>query len=343
MVSRTTQYTKQHIKTAKSSRTSIWLTLGLLSLLTLSLSLSLYGVSSADESKSHTADSMMTTSASTDAGHEHGSTDGHATDAGHATEGEHAEGEHGESHELPNIISIIFGHKANPTITDIQYWENVIFAFLAGLFLVVVAQRAHSKRKMIPGRLQNVVEMMVEFFYDFFYGMLGKETKRMMPLLGSLFFYILTMNLMGLIPFLKSPTTSINITISLAIIIFLYSQYVGLKGLGFMGWVDHLAGSPRDVTGWVLVPLMLPIHIIGEFAKPFSLAARLFGNITGEDIVIFALVGIGLSLTGDSLNVGIPFQVLFIPLGLLFSVIQALVFTILSTIYLSLMLPQEGH
>ena len=257
----------------------------------------------------------------------------------HATEGEHAEG----GHELPNLISIIFGHKEHPQVTDIQYWENVIFAFLAGIILVLIARRVYSRRQMVPGRLQNAVEMMVEYFYDFFYQVLGDETRRMLPLLGTLFFYILTMNLMGMVPFLKAPTTSFNITASLAIVIFLYSQYVGLKGLGFVGWVDHLAGQPRDITGWALVPLMLPIHIIGEFAKPFSLAARLFGNITGEDIVIFALIGIGLSLTGDLVNVGVPFQVLFIPLGLLFSLIQALVFTILSTIYLGLMLPHEDH
>ncbi len=323
--------------TSSTTKSSVWAILGLFSALTLAS----FSVTLADESGNHSTETTTAEHVTSEVA------DGRSATAEHATEGEH-DGDHeagheGGGHELPNIISIIFGHKANPTITDIQYWENVIFAFLAGLFLVVVAQRAHAKRKMIPGKLQNLVEMMVEYFYDFFYAMLGKETKRMMPLLGSLFFYILTMNLMGLVPFLKSPSTSINITLSLAIIIFFYSQYVGFKSLGVLGWMDHLAGSPRDVTGWVLVPLMLPIHIIGEFAKPFSLAARLFGNITGEDIVIFALVGLGLSLTGEYLNVGVPFQVLFIPLGLLFSTIQALVFTILSTIYLSLMLPHEEH
>ncbi len=322
----------------RTRKSSIWSVLGLFAALTLVA----FGVSSADETAAHASEPSATEHTATNATEEHKAVAEHGV-AEHGSGNHVSEEEHVESHELPNLISVIFGHKANPTITDIQYWENVIFAFLAGLFLVIVAQRAHSKRQMIPGKLQNLVEMMVEYFYDFFYAMLGKETKRMMPLLGSLFFYILTMNLMGLVPFLKSPSTSINITISLAIIIFLYSQYVGLKGLGFIGWVDHLAGSPRDVTGWVLVPLMLPIHIIGEFAKPFSLAARLFGNITGEDIVIFALVGLGLSLTGEFLNVGIPLQALFIPLALLFSLIQALVFTILSTIYLSLMLPHEEH
>lgn len=285
---------------------------------------------------------------------EHSSTEGH--DDSQAQDGEsHGEAQeesHGESHEeshegsvheLPNFISLIFGHKAHPEITDIQYWENVIFALMAGLFLVVVAQRVYVRRQMIPGRLQNVVEMMVEYFYDFFYSILGKHTKRYMPYLGTLFFYILTMNFMGLIPFFKAASSSINITASLALLTFIYAQYVGFKEMGAKGWLDHLAGSPRDVVGWAMVPLLLPIHIIGELAKPFSLAVRLFGNITGEDVLIFAFVGLGLSITsGLDIPIGLPIQTIFIPLVMLFSVIQALVFTVLSTIYIALMIPEEG-
>lgn len=278
---------------------------------------------------------------------DHAASDSHEP-AAHDTEstGEHAEEHHEEGHELPNLIGMIFGHKAHPEITDIQYWENVIFAFLAGLFLVIVAQRVYAKRQMIPGRLQNAVELMVEYFYDFFHSILGDQTKRFMPYLGTLFFYILTMNFMGLTPGLKAASSSINITASLALLTFLYAQYVGFKELGFVGWADHLAGSPRDVIGWAMVPLLLPIHIIGELAKPFSLAVRLFGNITGEDVLIFAFVGLGLSITASMglEMVGLPLQVIFIPLAMLFSTIQALVFTVLSTIYIALMLPHgEGH
>ncbi len=264
----------------------------------------------------------------------------------HGADVEHKAAHHEDedAHELPNLITLIFGHKENPTITDIQYWENVIFAFLAGLILVIIAQRAYKGRKLIPGRFQGSVEMLVEYFYDFFYQILGEQTKRFMPFLGTLFFYILTMNFMGMVPFLKAPSTSFNITASLAILVFLYSQYVGFKELGVGGWLDHLAGQPRDVTGWVLVPLMVPIHIIGEFAKPFSLAARLFGNITGEDVLIFAFVMLGISIMKPMhIPIGLPLHAILIPLGMLLSTIQALVFTVLSTIYLALMLPHEEH
>lgn len=289
--------------------------------------------SQAEQSAAHTGERQ------TEESDRHAEADSDESGDGHEAD-EHHWG--GDSGELPNIIGLIFGHKPNPTITDIQYWENIIFALFGGLMLIIVARRVYTRRKIIPGPLQNFVELLVEYFYDFFHGILGSRTKRFLPFLGTLFFYILFMNLMGLIPFLKSPSTSINITASLAILVFFYSQYLGLKELGPVAWLDHLAGQPRDVVGWLLVPLMLPIHIIGEIAKPFSLAARLFGNITGEDVLIYAFVMLGISIMASfDIPVGLPLQAIFVPLGILLSTIQALVFTVLATIYISMMLPHE--
>ncbi|MEK7775655.1 MAG: F0F1 ATP synthase subunit A, partial [Candidatus Zixiibacteriota bacterium] len=125
-------------------------------------------------------------------------------------------------------------------------------------------------------------------------------------------------------------------------IVFLYAQYTGMSRLGVKGYFDHLIGQPRDLMGWAIVPLIFPIHVIGEFAKPFSLALRLFGNITGEDILVAAFVGLGitaLSFVGSP--VGLPLHIPFILLGILLSTIQALVFTLLSTIYILMMLPHD--
>ena len=96
------------------------------------------------------------------------------------------------------------------------------------------------------------------------------------------------------------------------------------------------------MISWVLVPLNLPIHLIGELAKPLSLSLRLFGNITGEDVLIAAFTGVGImAISFLKLPVGIPLQLPFYFLGLLMSAIQALVFTSLSAIYIALMLPHE--
>ena len=152
------------------------------------------------------------------------------------------------------------------------------------------------------------------------------------------------MNLIGLVPFFKSSTASINTTAALALTVFLYVQYTGIRRLGAWGYIHHLMGSPNDVVTWVMVPINLPIHLVGELAKPFSLALRLFGNITGEDILIAAFVTLGImlmSLFGSP--IGFPFQIPFIFLALLLSTIQALVFTMLSTIYFSMVMPHEEH
>ncbi len=237
---------------------------------------------------------------------------------------------------LPDVIGTFYHHGFMHT------FKPAIFAFSLSVFFSFIAFKVYKNRQMVPGPLQNLVEMLIEGMYNFIQSILGKDTRQFIPFLGTLFFYILGMNLWGIIPGGFSPSTSLSITASLAILVFLYSQYTGISRLGIGGYFDHLMGSPRDVIGWCLVPLMLPMHIIGEFAKPFSLALRLFGNITGEDILVAAFVALGISaiaFTGSP--VGLPLNVPFILLGLLLSTIQALVFTLLSTIYILMMLPHE--
>lgn len=257
-----------------------------------------------------------------------------------------AEGAHEEQSSpttLPSLAKFLY-HWLGPEYFWIEHWVNIIYALLTSLIMCGVALMVYRRRKMIPGPLQNFIEMLVEGMYNFLHGILGHETKKYVPFLGTLFFYILINNLWGVVPLGHAPTTSINITASLAIIVFLYAQYTGMRRLGFVGYLDHLAGNPRGAIMWALVPLMLPMHIIGELAKPFSLALRLFGNITGEDILVGASVMLGImSLSFMHSPVGIPWNVITIPLGLMFSTIQALVFTLLSTIYILMMLPHEEH
>ena len=249
----------------------------------------------------------------------------------------HAEG----GTHLPDVLGL-FTHSES-----ITYWKPVIFAFALAIFFSIISISVYRKRQLMPGSFQNLMEMLVEGMFNFLESILGKDARRYTPFLGTLFFYILGMNFLGIIPGGFSPSTSINITASLAILVFLYAQWTGISRLGIVGYFDHLAGQPRDVISWCLVPLMFPMHIIGELAKPFSLALRLFGNITGEDILVAAFVGLGISLMAlfgwDHAMVGIPLNVPFILLGILLSTIQALVFTLLSTIYILMMLPHEEH
>jgi F-type H+-transporting ATPase subunit a len=137
--------------------------------------------------------------------------------------------------------------------------------------------------------------------------------------------------------------------------VFLYVQYTAFRFQGPKGYLFHLAGEPQDAVGWILSPLFLVLHVLGEFIKPVSLGLRLFGNILGEHVLlgVFSLLGIALTqflLSGFGVEhvwIGIPLHLLLVPIALLGSTIQATVFVVLSTIYIFLVLPHhegpEGH
>lgn len=263
--------------------------------------------------------------------------------AGAATEG--AEEESGPQ-KFPNFITIL--HRAFPHATWSHFlhtYEAVIFALIVALLLCIVSFFASRNPQMVPTGLQNVVELLVEGLSNFITDIIGEgHAKRFVPFLGTLGIYIWCMNLFGLIPFMDSPTSNLNVTFALGLVVFIYVQYIGIKELGALGYVDHMLGQPRDMTGWLLAPLMLPIHLLGELAKPISLSCRLFGNIFGEDMLLVAFVSLGItSLSFAHLPFGLPLQLPFLFLALLTSTLQAAVFMVLSTIYVLLMLPHEQH
>ena len=295
---------------------------------------------------------------------EHASAGHETTPAAHASDP--GGGEHGGGHAapaqsgpaaLPNLISIL-NHALNPHhenkfLNFLHYAELPIFSGAIGICLILFFRKVSLNLKTVPGRMQCFAEMLIGGLYDFFTEVLGsrKAGRKHIPFLGTLFIYIWCNNMLGLVPLGHSPTggvapSALNTTAALAIIVFFYVQINSISELGIFGYFDHLLGSPRDLIGWLLVPLMAPLHILEEFIKPMSLALRLFGNITGEDALIaaFAVVGISaFSLVFGVGLIGIPLQVPFMFLALLCGTIQALVFTLLSAIYISLMSHHEEH
>jgi F-type H+-transporting ATPase subunit a len=273
-----------------------------------------------------------------------------AAGAQHA-EGAHAEGAHAEEGhtELPNWLVILHDfYPGNSIVNWLEKNQVIVFAWIAGILFLLVSWLAMRKPKMVPGPFQNAVEWMVESMEDVCGGLLGGHIEKHFPLIGALFFYILTINLLGIIPGMKSATSSLDLTLALALITFLYVQFWGIRNLGIVGYLDHLAGSPRDAIGWAMLPVMLPVHILGELAKPVSLSCRLFGNIFGEDTLIVVFVGATALLIKASLvALAVPpmagITALFMMLQTLTSIVQALIFSLLATVYLYMMLPHEAH
>ena len=267
-----------------------------------------------------------------------------------AAHAEHAEpaGEKGGKKELgfPTVVTLLDAAAQNAGwVHWVARFEAILFALLIAVLICVPAWLASRNVSRIPTPLQNAVESVVELLSNFVVDILGpRYGPRYVPFLGTLFIYIFAMNVFGLIPLMHSPTASLNVTVALALTVFIYVQYTGFTELGPLGWADHMLGNPRDLTGWLLAPIMLPIHVLGELAKPISLSCRLFGNIFGEDMLLVAFATLGISMLSFAhLPFGLPLHALFFPLALLGSGLQAMVFTVLSSIYFLLMLPHEHH
>lgn len=248
--------------------------------------------------------------------------------------------------EVPNFITLLYHRFTDSAwIRFLHDWENLFFSIFIALLISFIFYLGTRKREMIPSGLQNFLEWAVESLRYLIVNVLGPSGEKYVPFLGTLFIYILSMNWMGLVPFLKSPSSNINITVALALCVFALVQYLNIKNMGFFGFLYHLAGSPKNLLGWLMVPLMFPIELLTQISRPLTLSLRLFGNILGEDILIGAFALFGVTLLADfNTPVGLPLQIPFIFLGLLSGTMQALVFTLLSTVYILLSIPtHEEH
>ena len=189
-----------------------------------------------------------------------------------------------------------------------------IMAALA-LFSFLATRRV----SILPGRFQNVMEVVVEGIDTFLTDTMGPEGRKFFPLVATLGIYILTSNLLGLIPGFESPTANLNTTVSLAVVVFAMTHIVGIRVHGIK-YVKQFMGPV-----WWLTPLMMPIEIISHLSRPLSLSVRLFGNIMGEDIVLAVV------LLLVPLLVPLPVFVLMI----FTSCIQTVVFMLLTMMYIA--------
>jgi len=241
-----------------------------------------------------------------------------------------------KSPELPNFISIIAERLHGTKLAaGLMAWENVIFSVIIITAIVLVIRASAKKIALIPGRMQSFLEMFIGGVDDFVRGILGEQGRKYVPFIGTLFIYILCMNLAGLIPFMKSPSTSWSTTLALALCVFCYVQYVGIKELGLIGYIDHALGRPRGIIAFsVFIPIMMfVLHIVSELVKPISLSLRLRSNMWGDDMLLAVFAGFGLQ--------GIPLLLFNSLMAIVVSLVQTLVFCLLTTVYFALILTHE--
>jgi len=206
-------------------------------------------------------------------------------------------------------------------------YPHVIYSWFVILLLMVFAWLATRKIEMIPTKAQNFFELVISGMEEFMVDITGEEGRWFFPIIATLFIYIATCNLLGLVPGFYPPTASINTTVSCAIPVFVFTHIIGVKYHGIK-YVKHFLGPV-----WWLIPIVMPIEIIGHLARVLSLSFRLFGNITGHELVLAILF-----MLAGAFFAPLPIMAM----GIFVSFVQAFVFFLLSIMYFSSAM-EEAH
>ena len=247
---------------------------------------------------------------------------------------------------------------------------------VAGLFFasrrIQTGSESEGNRRFVTrGRLSQIVEVIVLYLRDqMLEPVLGeKQTRRWMPFLFTMFFFILTINLLGMIPLQDfqhlfhifgdrvalggTATANINVTIVLALFAFIAIQVHSFRELGFLGWLDHLTcGLTKGPKGlWLVVPIVFAVEFAGVFIKPVALAIRLFANMMGGHILLATVIMLpsmpqmalevgggawfGITFATGAFAVALTFLELFV------AFLQAFVFMFLTAVFISLMSHEE--
>jgi len=197
-------------------------------------------------------------------------------------------------------------------------YPYIVYSWVVMIILIVLGFLASKSVSLVPTKVQNVMEIIVSALEEFTIDITGEEGRWLFPLLGTVFLYIFTCNIIGLIPGFYPPTASLNTTLSCALVVVLFTHVIGVKYHG-VKYIKHFMGPV-----WWMIPLIFPIEIIGHLARILSLSFRLMGNMMGHELVagiLFALAGLFFA--------PLPIMVL----GIFVALVQAFVFYLLSVMY----------
>jgi F-type H+-transporting ATPase subunit a len=233
------------------------------------------------------------------------------------------------------------GHEVS-CVGGLPVTSTILAAWLAIAVVILVSLLATRRMALIPSGLQNFAELAIEGLLTPCEQFAGARGRAFLPLVGSLFFFILTANWMGILPFyaendwlngsvpwtashggpLRSANSDLNATAAMAIIVFIWVQFMMIRSNGLFGWIKHLTWGPPPV-----------LELISEIARPVSLALRLFGNIFAGEVLLLVM--------SNLIPPGIP--ALFMAFELFVGIVQALIFAILTLAFLSLATTGHGE
>ena len=220
--------------------------------------------------------------------------------------------------------------------------STILTMWIVMAIVLVVSILLVRGSTLIPGRGQNVFEWFYEFLSDFGTGIAGAAARPYIPLFAAFFLLILFSNWSGLVPpvgrihELRAPTSDVNITLGLALVSFSYFEFQGFRRLGVRGYLGKffpLYEFKKGIGAGVIAMFVGLVELMLEFVKPVTLSMRLFGNIYGGEVAL----GVITALT-----------IAFIPVGLLglevmLNAIQALIFSILTLMFIVLAIESHEH
>ena len=230
----------------------------------------------------------------------------------------HVELEHPPIVQLPNFLAFL-------GVPGKWMPAHLTFTWVVMGMLVVMGVVGTRVLRPVPGPLQNFVEVVVEAFQNLLDQMIGQQGRQFLPFIGTAGLFILVSNLLGNIPGFYPPTANWNTTVALAVTVFIYYNYSGIRKHGLINYLKHFCGPILP-----LAPLMFIIEFIGHLARPVSLSIRLFGNIFGEESVITILLSLAWLVMPYFIWLGI-----MLPLSLFTAVVQTFVFIMLSMVYIA--------
>ncbi|MFA6549492.1 MAG: F0F1 ATP synthase subunit A [Candidatus Margulisiibacteriota bacterium] len=222
---------------------------------------------------------------------------------------------------------------------DISITSAVVVVWVTCFIIFAFSFIASRKVTAVPGKIQNIIEMIYEFFEQQTGELLGKYTVRWLPFIFSIFCFVLVSNLLGLVPDVYPTTSNINVTASLAIFVFVVYQMAGIAEHGFLQYFRSYV--PKGVPVFI-APVLFVIEFVGHLARPFSLAIRLFANVTAGHLVAFTILSLIFIFKSPWLA---PFplmgKVAISIFEVFISFIQAYLFAYLSALYIGLAVNEE--
>ena len=224
---------------------------------------------------------------------------------------------------------------------DFSVTKSLFMMILSSVILILVLLRAVSinTKNKVPKGVGNFIEVIIVFIRnEIVIPNMGKEGVVMLPFFLTVFFFILFANFIGLVPFMAQPTKNINVTTGLALITFFTTQIMGMMKNGVLGYFKGLV--PHGVPVFVL-PIMIVVEFIGLFTKPFALLMRLFANITAGSIIVLSLIGLIFIMSWAGAVIAVPFAIFIYCLEIFVALLQAYIFTMLSSIFINMAMHQH--